>query len=29
MRGRVFDQLQATGGMKIALRRGDWQAAER
>jgi N-acetylglucosamine-6-sulfatase len=29
MRGRLFDQLQETGGMEIPLRRGDWQAAER
>jgi N-acetylglucosamine-6-sulfatase len=29
MRGRLFDRLQATGGMQIPLRRGDWQAAER
>jgi N-acetylglucosamine-6-sulfatase len=29
MRGRLFDQLQETGGMQIPLRRGDWQAAER
>lgn len=29
MRGRLFDQLQATDGMQIPLRRGEWQAAER
>ena len=29
MRGRLFDRLEATGGMQIPLRRGDWQAAER
>jgi hypothetical protein len=29
MRNRLFDRLQATGGMQIPLRRGDWQAAER
>jgi N-acetylglucosamine-6-sulfatase len=29
MRSRLFDQLQATGGMQIPIRRGDWQAAER
>jgi N-acetylglucosamine-6-sulfatase len=29
MRGRLFDRLQATGGMQIPLRRGDWQAADR
>jgi arylsulfatase A-like enzyme len=28
-RARLFDQLQATGGMQIPIRRGDWQAAER
>jgi N-acetylglucosamine-6-sulfatase len=29
MRERLFDRLEATGGMRIPLRRGDWQAAER
>ena len=29
MRGRLFDRLQATGGMQVPLRRGDWQAGER
>jgi arylsulfatase A-like enzyme len=29
MRKRLFDKLEATDGMKIPLRRGDWQAAER
>ncbi|HET6680853.1 MAG TPA: sulfatase [Gemmatimonadaceae bacterium] len=29
MRHRLFDLLEATGGMKVPLRRGDWQAAER
>lgn len=29
MRGRLFDLLEASGGMRIPLRRGDWQAAER
>jgi arylsulfatase A-like enzyme len=29
MRARLFDRLEATGGMRIPLRRGDWQAAER
>jgi N-acetylglucosamine-6-sulfatase len=29
MRGRLFDRLEASGGMRIPLRRGDWQAAER
>ncbi|MGH7508264.1 MAG: sulfatase family protein [Gemmatimonadales bacterium] len=29
MRSRLFDRLQATDGMQIPLRRGDWQAAER
>jgi N-acetylglucosamine-6-sulfatase len=29
MRGRLFDRLEASGGMQIPLRRGDWQAAER
>ena len=29
MRDRLFDRLEATGGMRIPLRRGDWQAAER
>jgi N-acetylglucosamine-6-sulfatase len=29
MRDRLFDQLQATDGMQIPLRRGDWQAADR
>jgi arylsulfatase A-like enzyme len=29
MRDRLFDQLEAGGGMRIPLRRGDWQAAER
>jgi N-acetylglucosamine-6-sulfatase len=29
MRHRLFDRLEASGGMRIPLRRGDWQAAER
>jgi N-acetylglucosamine-6-sulfatase len=29
MRDRLFDRLEAGGGMRIPLRRGDWQAAER
>jgi N-acetylglucosamine-6-sulfatase len=29
MHDRLFDQLAASGGMRIPLRRGDWQAAER
>lgn len=29
MRDRLFDKLEATGGMQIPLRRGNWQAAER
>lgn len=29
MRRRLFDRLEATGGMQIPLRRGDWQASER
>ena len=29
MRRRLFDRLEASGGMQIPLRRGDWQAAER
>jgi len=29
MRTRLFDRLEATGGMQIPLRRGDWQAAQR
>lgn len=29
MRDRLFDQLEATGGMHIPVRRGTWQAAER
>jgi len=29
MRTRLFDQLQATDGMRIPVRRGDWQAGER
>jgi N-acetylglucosamine-6-sulfatase len=29
MRARLFDRLEATGGMRIPLRRGDWQAGER
>ena len=29
MRARLFDRLEATGGMQIPVRRGDWQAAER
>jgi N-acetylglucosamine-6-sulfatase len=29
MRDRLFDRLEATDGMRIPLRRGDWQAAER
>ncbi len=29
MRNRMFDKLQATDGMQIPMRRGDWQANER
>jgi N-acetylglucosamine-6-sulfatase len=29
MRNRLFDMLETTGGMRIPLRRGEWQAAER
>jgi N-acetylglucosamine-6-sulfatase len=29
MRDRLFDMLETTGGMRIPLRRGEWQAAER
>jgi arylsulfatase A-like enzyme len=29
MRARLFDRLEATNGMQVPLRRGDWQAAER
>lgn len=29
MRTRLFDRLEATGGMQVPIRRGDWQAAER
>lgn len=29
MRGRLFDRLEATGGMQVPVRRGTWQAAER
>ena len=29
MRRRLFDRLEATGGMQVPIRRGDWQAAER
>ncbi|MGQ0713813.1 MAG: sulfatase family protein [Gemmatimonadaceae bacterium] len=29
MRTRLFDRLQATDGMQVPVRRGDWQAAER
>ncbi len=29
MRHRLFDRLEATGGMQIPVRRGDWQAADR
>jgi len=29
MRHRLFDRLEAGSGMRIPLRRGDWQAAER
>ena len=29
MRGRLFDRLEATNGMFVPLRRGEWQAAER
>ncbi|HEX7049212.1 MAG TPA: sulfatase [Longimicrobiales bacterium] len=29
MRDRLFDLLEQTGGMKVPIRRGDWQAAER
>lgn len=29
MRKRLWDRLEATGGMQIPLRRGDWQACEK
>lgn len=29
MRNRMFDRLEAAGGMRIPMRRGDWQANER
>lgn len=29
MRTRLFDRLEASDGMQVPLRRGDWQAAER
>ena len=29
MRARLFDRLDATGGMQVPIRRGDFQAAER
>jgi arylsulfatase A-like enzyme len=29
MRARLWDVLERTGGMRIPLRRGDWQACER
>ncbi|MGH7505514.1 MAG: sulfatase family protein [Longimicrobiales bacterium] len=29
MRNRLFDTLEETDGMRVPLRRGDWQAAER
>ncbi|HEX6060143.1 MAG TPA: sulfatase [Gemmatimonadaceae bacterium] len=29
MRDRLFDRLEATNGMQIPVRRGNWQAAER
>jgi hypothetical protein len=29
MRTWLFDQLDATGGMRVPVRRGDWQAGER
>ena len=29
MRTRLFDQLQASDGMRIPVRRGEWQAGER
>ena len=29
MRTRLFDRLEATGGMRVPVRRGDWQAGER
>jgi N-acetylglucosamine-6-sulfatase len=29
MRGRLFDRLEAAGAMRVPMRRGDWQAAER
>ena len=29
MRSRLFDRLEATGGMQVPVRRGTWQAAER
>jgi N-acetylglucosamine-6-sulfatase len=29
MRNRLFDQLEASDGMRVPVRRGDWQAAER
>jgi hypothetical protein len=29
MRTRLFDRLEASDGMRVPVRRGDWQAAER
>ena len=29
MRTRLFDRLEATGGMQVPVRRGNWQAGER
>jgi arylsulfatase A-like enzyme len=29
MRRRLFDRLEAAGAMRVPMRRGDWQAAER
>jgi hypothetical protein len=29
MRNPLFDRLEATDGMRVPVRRGDWQAAER
>jgi hypothetical protein len=29
MRTRLWDRLEETDGMRIPLRRGDWQACER
>jgi hypothetical protein len=29
MRRRLFDRLEATDGMRVPVRRGEWQAGER